>query len=298
MIKTMAVKPKQLIATLAITAVVGAGSWYGYLMMNQPAIKSSVAAVNQPAVNGAKFLSGWQFNGALEETNTAAASANPYWWLSSGGRFSVQNGLGYTLQGDLPPSDRWYQRYGSANSLDTDKGAHPQNIFRLVTRQTWLNYDQQVYFKINKNNLSASPNRNASNGLFFFNRYQDENNLYYLGWRVDGYAVIKKKINGVYYTLAAQRIFDGADYNRDTNPNLLPIDAWLGLKAEVVNQPNQSVSLKLFIDKNHTNHWQLAVQAIDTGRGISGAVFSQAGHTGLRADFMDITFDGYQISSL
>lgn len=41
-------------------------------------------------------------------------------------------------------------------------------------------------------------------GIHIFARYHDEDNLYVASWRHDGYITVKKKINGVYTTLASQ----------------------------------------------------------------------------------------------
>ena len=192
--------------------------------------------------------------------------------------------------------DPWRVAFFISNSLDTDNVYHPQNIFRLVARNKWQNLNQETYFQITKDNLSASPNRNATNGLLFFNCYQDAFNLYYTGIRVDGAAVIKKKINGTYYTLA-QKSFYYADapYNRDTNPNLIPGQKWIGLRSEIKTNSDNTISIKLFIDKENNGNWQLALEAKDDGRSYGGAAILSEGYAGIRTDFMDAEFDRYQI---
>jgi hypothetical protein len=56
---------------------------------------------------------------------------------------------------------------------------------------------------------SNSIHRMASNGVLLFNHYLDGDNLYYVGIRVDGSAIVKKKKDGVYYTMESKRVFPG-----------------------------------------------------------------------------------------
>lgn len=236
-------------------------------------------------------------SGSLEESNSMNTSTSRDWWLNSGGRFSTNGNLGKTVQGNLEENDRWKRAYLRNNPVDTDDGLHPQNIFRLVQRGSWDNLVQQSYFKINKLNLSQSPNRNASNGLFLFNRYQSGDNLYYTGIRVDGAVVIKKKLNGTYYTMAYKKIFNTADYHPQNNPNLLPLNTWIGLRSEIINNPNGTVDIKLYTDIGRTGTWTLALQAVDDGVNYGAAPIIKPGFAGIRTDFMDAEFDAYSIRS-
>ncbi len=133
-------------------------------------------------------------NGEIEEAGTMEESSSPIWWVNSGGLMTIKNSIASTIQGELPVFSHWRVIYNKDNPSETDNGTHPQNIFRLVTRTKWQNLQQEAYYKITKYNLSADSHRDASNGLLLFNRYQDGNNLYYTGIRVDGTVVIKKKI--------------------------------------------------------------------------------------------------------
>jgi len=207
----------------------------------------------------------------------------------------IAQGMGQTLHGTLPLTDSFAKLYLVSNPTDTDGGIHPQNIFRLVGRSPWHNLRQETYFKIEANNLSLSTNRNASNGLFFFNRYQNENNLYYTGLRVDGYAVIKKKINGVYSTLAYTRMLPGT-YNRSTNPNLLPLNTWIGMRSEVTTTSG-IVTIKVYSDIGKTGSWKLVAQATDNGN-TNGPILDTSGFGGIRTDFMDVSFDFYNIAEI
>ena len=249
--------------------------------------------------NPSTFTDDFSATTKIAEAGSVDESANSNWWVNSGAWLIVDSGLGQTVQGDLAATDPWFQVYLKSNALDTDGGLHPQNIFRLVQTSQWLNFFQQNYFRINRLNLSASPNRNASNGLFLFNRYQGGDDLYYTGLRVDGAAVIKKKINGNYYTMAYQPLFNtgGQVYHRDTNPNLLPLDTWIGLKSEVMTEADGRVRIRLYTDVNRAGIWTLALEALDDGVKYGGAAISNAGYAGLRSDFLDLDLDDYAINA-
>jgi hypothetical protein len=253
------------------------------------AIAAQAAAVTSP------FFYSFDANGHLQEASSMSLSSSPYWWLNSGGYFYT-GGIGETVHNSLPANDYWRLLYASTNPLDTDNGYRPQNIFRLVTRSKWGNARQQVYFRICKDNLSASPNRAASNGVLLFNRYKDGNNLYYTGVRVDGYAVIKKKIAGKYYTIATKKIFPGGIWSRTSNPSLLPKNVWMGLTSEILNNANGSVRIRFHVNQGN-GVWALVFDSVDDGR-YGGAPFTQAGYAGLRTDFMDVDFDHYLLKNL
>ncbi len=232
--------------------------------------------------------------GTLAEAGSAGESWSGYWWVNSGAYMHLADGTGMTNQGTLDAGNKWRTTYANANPTDTDNGTHPQNIFRLVSRQTWANVQEKAYFKINKDNLSASPNRDAHNGLLLMSRYGNSGQtLYYAGVRVDGKAIIKKKLNGTYTTLASKTVFSGA-YNRSNNPNLLPKDTWIGLRSETINNSDGSVTIKLYMDKGKTGKWTLVAEAKDT----SPSTLRNAGYGGIRTDFMDVEFDNFSATKL
>lgn len=235
-------------------------------------------------------------NGVLHEAGSPDESSSPYWWLNSGGTMPISGGMGMTGQGDISVASKWYRLYLKNNSLDTDGGLHPQNVFRLITRLTWEgNIRQEVYAKIIADRLSLSPNRNSSNGILLFNRYKDANNLYYAGIRVDGSAVIKKKLGGVYHTMAQKQAFSEGKYERILNPNLLPKDTWIGIRSDTSTNPDKSVTVKLFVDEGKTGNWIEVLSATDDGLAFGGPVIEAPGHGGIRTDFMDILFDDYRL---
>jgi hypothetical protein len=233
----------------------------------------------------------------IEETGKMSESSSKSWWVNSGGWVDISGGTGKTIQGTLAEDSKWKKNYEKNNPEDTDNGSHPQNIFRLVTREKWQNFRQQAYFRITKINLSESENRNESNGILLFNRYKNEDDLYYTGLRVDGYAVIKKKIDGDYHTLVYEKVYDGAKYDRDGNPNLLPIGKWIGLRSEVVTNKNGDVEISVYRKKGRkTKKWKLTARYVDKGQ--KGDRIMDSGYGGIRTDFMDVEFDKYKITEL
>lgn len=254
------------------------------------------------AASNSKYLPSFQdsFNqkGTLQEAGSFKESESAVWWLNSGGILNFKNGLAETIQGDLPPTAKWHKRFQKANPDETDNGYHPQNIFRLVTRSSWKNLQQEAWFRITNYHLSKSSHRSASNGLLFFNRYMDGDNLYYTGIRVDGAAIIKKKTKGKYYTMANESVFSGKKYDRDSNPNLLPLKSWIGLRSVVVDESGKTVKIKLFVNYGGSNKWKQVAEAVDDGRSYGGPAISKAGHAGIRTDFMDVQFDNYKIAEI
>jgi hypothetical protein len=233
----------------------------------------------------------------LQEAGSMQESTSPYWWVNSGGELILAGGIGSTVEGALPTTNKWQRLYAQTNPMDTDNGFHPQNIFRLVTKSSWTNLQQELFFRIDNNNVSSSTNRNESNGLLLFNRYQDGATLYYTGIRVDGAAVIKKKINGIYYTMDYEPIITNKGaYDRIKNINLLPEHVWIGLRSVVKTLPNGTVQIQLY--ENLSGTWDLIAQAVDNGTTYGGAVISSPGHAGVRTDFMDVSFKNYSISEL
>jgi len=158
--------------------------------------KSISVEANPPANVTSPFFYNFNSNGILYESGSESTSTSPYFWLNSGAKLIIEGGNGKTIQNELLSNDYWRFNYLNSNPIDTDNGFHPQNIFRLFTRSNWFNFQQTLYFKIIKDQLSLSPNRQGYNGLILMSRYQNSNNLYYATLRVDGYAVIKKKIMG------------------------------------------------------------------------------------------------------
>lgn len=255
-----------------------------------------VKAFNSKAVEVVK-ISPRPFYGnvSIEETGNDNIPGNTFFWLNSGGRINIVNDVAYTLQGDLVSSDRWYKLYLKSNPLDTDKGLHPQNLLRLITLSTWTDSTQEMSVNLKKYNVSASPNRNASNGVLFFSRLKDSNNLYYAGIRVDGTVVIKKKKKGVYYTLAQKAILSGV-YDLNKNPNLIPLNTWIGMKLITKNKDN-AVLLTLYVDLGKGSGYEKVLETADTGL-QGGEPFLGKGKGGIRGDFLDLVMKNYTISVL
>src|SRR3989344_24106 len=229
----------------------------------------------------------------IEEAGYNLESKNSDWWVNSGGYFFIENGIGKTVSGKLSPTNSWRLKYNASSPLDTDNGYHPQNIFRLISQSSWTNFEQSMYFRVTADNISPSPNRAAHNGVLFLNRYKDSNNLYYTGIRVDGQAVIKKKLKGTYYTLALSSLFPGI-YERSSNPNLIPKNTWIGIKTLIFDNSDGTVHIHLYTDINRTGSWTLIAKAIDDGT-LGAPLYGEHAHAGIRTDFMDVEFDEYLI---
>ena len=98
--------------------------------------------------------------------------------------------------------------------------------------------------------------------------------------------------------MAYKKIFPGAAYNRMTNPNLLPLDAWVGLRSEVQTNLAGHVVIRFYTDIGKSGNWSLALAAIDDGKTFGGAAIAQQGYAGIRTDFMDVEFDNYSLTSI
>lgn len=263
------------------------------------------AAIGMPfnpaeAVSAARVSSPFRYTfnsaGMLAEAGSMSETSSPYFWLNSGAYLPIKNGIGSTVIGALPSDDYWRQLYARTNPLDTGNGYYPQNLFRLVTRSTWGDVEERVSFKILKTNLTDTPNRDCYSGVLLFGRYKDGDNLYYLGLRHDGSATIKKKINGTYYTLASAQIFGSkGEYDRWNNPNLIPENQWMGMKARFDNLANGSVKITLYLDRYNNGIWKEILTATDSGTG--GGVLSP-GSGGIRSDYMDVQFDDFEIRNI
>lgn len=235
-------------------------------------------------------------NDVIEEAPSIEESVDPYWWVNSGARIYIFGGTGKTIIGELPETSGWRFLYNRNYPDATDSGTHPQNIFRLLTKAKAENFEQSVFFSIYKIIQSGSSLRNESNGVFLFGRYQNGNNFYISGVRVDGMAVIKKKVNGVYYTMDIKRFYGDAGYHRTSMPNYLPINTWLGIKSIVLDGDDGSVTLRLFVWDGVS--WIEAISAVDDGKRFGGKAFRKEGYAGIRTDFMEIEFDNYALKEI
>jgi hypothetical protein len=264
---------------------------------NKSGMYSAAAIVTSP------FSYTFGVPGTLYETSSMDISTSPYWWVNSGAKLQLGGGIGETVQGALPITDKWRVLYVAANPIDTDLGAHPQNIFRLVSRSSWDSVREEMSFYIAGDNLSTSPNRNASNGLLLMLRYTSGGQtLYYAGIRVDGTAVIKKKYNGSYYTMAQKKIFSGAysvSSATGTSQNLLPHGHWIRLRADTKTNSDSSVSVTLsMMNPADSGAWQQLLFVTDSGSYGGTAPITGARYVGIRTDFMDVKFDNFLAQSL
>lgn len=253
-------------------------------------IIASTSAMTAEARTSLPVSTTWNYqfsvSGNLSETGAMGESSSPYFWLNSGASFGLSGGKGHTLEGRLPAGSKWQKLYAASNSLDTDNGYLPQNLFRFVTRNKWNDSRQELDFKINKTNLTNTPNRDGYSGVLLMSRYQDGNNLYYAGVRHDGTAVIKKKKSGTYTTLGSAKVWDGT-YDKTSKPNLIPQNKWMGLRMDTVTQPDSSTKVSLYLDENNSGSWKKLLEVTDTSP-VNGPAYS-----GIRTDYMDVSFDDY-----
>lgn len=231
----------------------------------------------------------------FEESASLNSSASQYFWLNSGAKLIINEGKGSTIIGALPKNDPWREAYARSNPLDTKNGAYPQNLFRLITRKTWENIEQELHFSILQINAINTRDRDEFSGIFLMSRYIDSDNLYYAGIRMDGKAVIKKKYRGVYYTLAEAQVFSSEiPFNRVTNPNLIPTRTWYKMSSNVVTDFSGTVHISLSFAQSLTEPLTTILTTPDTG--LFWPPIIQAGHAGIRTDFADVMFDEYTIS--
>lgn len=234
----------------------------------------------------------------LEEVESFDASSHEYYWLNSGGLAYLDGTTSMsTLRGDLVKGSKWRVEYMNANPIDTDNGYHPQSLFRLFTKAKYGDGTYQAYFKIKKTILSPSPNRNGSNGLLLMIHATDNDDLYYAGLRVDGTAVIKKKIGGTYYTLSEVPVFAFAKYDKDSTPNLLPLNILLGVQVNVKTLLNNQVDMTLSIDLGSSGIWVPIIHVIDKPKD-NVPTLPMPAHAGLRTDFMEVEIRNFIITSL
>lgn len=270
-----------------------------------------IAVLGSTSATHAATSQYYTFNsdGVLHEAGSMSQSSSPYFWLNSGGKMEIKSGIGGTIHGALTATDKWRVLYGKNNPLDTGNGYYPQNLFRFVTKSTWTNVSQELPFKIDKMNLTDTPNRDGYSGILLFSRYSGNGqNTYYAGIRQDGAAVIKKKIqvngasSGTYYTMLQKNgIFPGT-YNRTTNANLIPENKWMALKLDTIDKSDGTTVINLYLDLNYdiktTRNWKLIASATDSNGKYGGTKVLPAAYAGIRTDYMDVSFDNYRLTEV
>jgi hypothetical protein len=231
-----------------------------------------------------------EINQTLQETLRPEESVDENWWLILGGLMNIEDDSWSTIHGELKATDSLRKKYLRTNPLDTDNGYHPQNVFKLVSRKDSHHSIQEITFSIDKYNQSRSPNRNASSGVFIIENYKDIDNFYQIGLEIDGKAVIKKKINGIYSTLGEIQLWGENDsYDNDSKPNLIPENQNVNFRIEK-NQTDNALSFKFFLKDG--DEWKLIQESIDTKEILP------PGKVGIRSDFMDLTIKDYLLDNV
>lgn len=254
-----------------------------------PTVKAGATTVSKVTI---PFVYTFSSDGVLNESATADQSGSPYWWVSSGGQLVVKSGTGQSLQGNIPPSNKWNLAYAKSNPIETDNGSHPQNLFSMFARTKILDSDQSTSVKINQDNLTNFANRNPWNGVFLVSRWQDNNNFYYSGIRADGHAIIKKKINGVYKTLSETTLLSGT-WDAKSNPDLIPQNTWIKIRNVTYTDSNGLTHIQLYTDLNLSGNWKLVADVTDNTTSIKSP-----GLSGIRSDFMDVEIDNYSLTTV
>jgi hypothetical protein len=236
----------------------------------------------------ASFSYTFNSDGTLYEAGSPALSTSPYFWLKTGGKLVISNGLGRSIAGNLSATDPLHIQYAKTLATASDNGYHPQNVFFLLTKSSFANTSAQIYLNRVRDNLANSANQHPYNGESILARYTDANNYYYAGLRADGTVVIKKKVAGVYTTLATGPLFSGT-YS-SAMPNLIPLTTWIGLRFEVTDVSG-GVALKLYTDVGKTGTWKLAASGID-----ATTTLQTPGVVGIESDYADLRMDNLTIT--
>jgi hypothetical protein len=225
-------------------------------------------------------------SGTLLEAERPRESNMDEWWLMSGAVSYQEKGSWRTQRGPLSPTDAWRETYLRKNPLDTDNGYHPQNIFKLFRKISLTQPKQELTFIIFADHLSMSPNRNKDNGIFLYSRFQSIDDYYLAGITVDGRAVIIKRAEGRFHTLADTKLTEG-EYDVWENPNLLTkgVPQFIGTH---LNEEGGAVVISLYVGN------ELVLDARDDGK-KAGPILGPAGMVGIRSDFMDVEFTRYHI---
>jgi hypothetical protein len=269
-----------------------------FVVMYDRLLPPTIPIGTAAAVISSPYIYSFNVGGVLNEADSMEHSSSPYWWLNSGGLLTIHGGVGETVQGSLSTLDRWRLMYAKNNPVDTDNGYHPQNLFRLVSRSTWNNVSAEARYMIVHDNFSASPNHNASNGLLLMTRYKSGQTLYYAGIRVDGMAVIKKKYEGTYYTMAEEKVFPGTYQGSREDINLIPHNVWISLRSLTTTGLDGSVTVNLYMQEENQDDWTLLLSAKDTGQYGNTPPIIGAGYVGIRTDFMDVKFDSMRMEEI
>jgi endoglucanase len=148
-------------------------------------------------------------------------------------------------------------------------------LFTLVTKNnSWENASTSLLVKINKISLTGR--------VVLLTHYLDNDTYYALGITATGQAIIKKQKGGVEEVLQTQKVFDS-----------LPLNRLIGLRAESVTNADDSVTLRLLIDKENNNNWTEAGRVTDK----TGPIH-EAGAIGLATRGSDVVFDNLNIQKI
>ncbi|GAC1366501.1 MAG: hypothetical protein NVSMB32_10870 [Actinomycetota bacterium] len=196
-------------------------------------------------------------------------------WVQTSGSVFARGGTAWSGVPDTRPPN--------ATSSNGTNSA----VFRLHTKRSDFG-SVAVSMGLRNNGLSttASTPAEAWDGVHMFLRYQSAYTLYYASInRRDGTVVIKKKVpggpsnGGTYYQLGSSAA------------HAVPYGVWQQIKATVRNNPDGSVTIRLFANN------ALLAEAVDNGS-VGGPPITHAGATGVRGDNANFQIKDFVVSQL
>lgn len=228
------------------------------------------------------------FSDVVTETSYPDNSDSNTWNVTSGAYLNIGKGTARTNSVALT-SGKYFDAY--KDNVDCEGGAHPENIFRVVSRDATLqDFTFSASFKITRVSKSTSPNRTPDKGISLMFHYVDESNVMYLSARHDGQISVKRKENGVYTTLAIVPAWFPGDYDRILHPTLLPVGTTFSLKVAVKSSGGVTSITAWVSDPGTTTYHQVLTTS------DNAPALAVPGRVGIRSDFCSTEIDNISIT--
>ncbi len=170
----------------------------------------------------------------------------------------------------------WVARGGQLKIVDgVGQNVAGSQLFTVLTKTNdWDNASSSVVVKVRK----ISP----LGRVVLVGHYLNGDTYYALGLTADGQAIIKKQFSGAEKILQTTKVFD-----------TLPLDRSIGLQGEMVTNADDSVTLRLLIDKNNSGNWIEAGRVTD-----KTAPIHESGSIGLATRSADVVLDNLNIKKV